>query len=141
MWYADGDKIVRNEYNPATAYAFDRVFGPHTNSDEVYEVAAKPVGDQYSPGIIPLAIKDVFSIIQDVSFPANLTNVVEVAALKEDGCPKVWVVTSDQCHQQAAHGVSIPLFGKVLLALLVIKRIQGLQSLNPNFTEFMKINK
>ncbi|GAU38341.1 hypothetical protein TSUD_395950 [Trifolium subterraneum] len=30
--YADGDKIVRNEYNPATAYAFD----------EVYDVAAKP---------------------------------------------------------------------------------------------------
>ncbi|KAL2346093.1 hypothetical protein Fmac_000093 [Flemingia macrophylla] len=91
-WYADGDKIVRNEYNPASAYAFDRVFGPHTNSDEVYEVAAKPVvkaamegvngtvfaygvtssgkthtmhGDQNSPGIIPLAIKDVFSMIQD----------------------------------------------------------------------------
>lgn len=21
-WYADGDKIVRNQYNPATAYAF-----------------------------------------------------------------------------------------------------------------------
>jgi hypothetical protein len=21
-WYADGDKIVRNEFNPATAYAF-----------------------------------------------------------------------------------------------------------------------
>ncbi|KAJ1400391.1 hypothetical protein SESBI_29598 [Sesbania bispinosa] len=28
----------------------------------------------------------------------------EVAALKEDGCPKVWVVTSDHCQQQAAHG-------------------------------------
>ncbi|KAF5448887.1 hypothetical protein F2P56_029382 [Juglans regia] len=91
-WYADGDKLVRNEYNPATAYAFDRVFGPHTVSQEVYEVAAKPVvkaamegvngtvfaygvtssgkthtmhGDHNSPGIIPLAIKDVFSIIQD----------------------------------------------------------------------------
>ncbi|XVF45366.1 hypothetical protein PTKIN_Ptkin02bG0200100 [Pterospermum kingtungense] len=91
-WYADGDKIVRNEYNPATAYAFDRVFGPHAISQEVYEVAAKPVvkaamegvngtvfaygvtssgktftmhGDQNAPGIIPLAIKDVFSIIQD----------------------------------------------------------------------------
>lgn len=91
-WYADGDKIVRNEYNPATAYAFDKVFGPHTISPEVYEVAAKPVvkaamegvngtvfaygvtssgkthtmhGDQASPGIIPLAIKDVFSIIQE----------------------------------------------------------------------------
>ncbi|XP_048233983.1 kinesin-like protein KIN-7D, mitochondrial isoform X2 [Ricinus communis] len=91
-WYADGDKIVRNEYNPATAYAFDRVFGPHSTSNEVYEVAAKPVvkaamegvngtvfaygvtssgkthtmhGDQNSPGIIPLAIKDVFSMIQD----------------------------------------------------------------------------
>ena len=25
-WYADGDKIVRNEYNPATAYAFGIVF-------------------------------------------------------------------------------------------------------------------
>ncbi|XP_017971537.1 PREDICTED: kinesin-like protein KIN-7D, mitochondrial isoform X1 [Theobroma cacao] len=91
-WYADGDKIVRNEYNPATAYAFDRAFGPHATSQEVYEVAAKPVvkaamegvngtvfaygvtssgkthtmhGDQNAPGIIPLAIKDVFSIIQD----------------------------------------------------------------------------
>lgn len=29
-------------------------------------------GDQYSPGIIPLAIKDVFSMIQDVSFLVNL---------------------------------------------------------------------
>ncbi|XP_050231711.1 kinesin-like protein KIN-7D, mitochondrial isoform X2 [Mercurialis annua] len=91
-WYADGDKLVRNEYNPATAYAFDKVFGPHSVSNEVYEVAAKPVvkaamegvngtvfaygvtssgkthtmhGDQNSPGIIPLAIKDVFSIIQE----------------------------------------------------------------------------
>lgn len=91
-WYADGDKIVRNEYNPATAYAFDKVFGPSTNSKVVYEVAARPVvksamegvngtvfaygvtssgkthtmhGDHISPGIIPLAIKDVFSIIQD----------------------------------------------------------------------------
>ncbi|XP_009610725.1 kinesin-like protein KIN-7D, mitochondrial isoform X1 [Nicotiana tomentosiformis] len=91
-WYADGDKIVRNEYNPATAYAFDRVFGPDTGTQEVYEVAARPVvkaamegingtvfaygvtssgkthtmhGDHNSPGIIPLAIKDVFSIIQD----------------------------------------------------------------------------
>ncbi|KAI9128506.1 hypothetical protein K1719_001499, partial [Acacia pycnantha] len=91
-WYADGEKIVRNEYNPATAYAFDRVFGPHSTSDEVYDVAAKPVvkaamegvngtvfaygvtssgktytmhGDQNCPGIIPLAIKDVFSSIQD----------------------------------------------------------------------------
>ncbi|KAJ0971064.1 hypothetical protein J5N97_019023 [Dioscorea zingiberensis] len=91
-WYADGDKVVRNEYNPATAYAFDRVFGPATTSKVVYDVAARPVvkaamegingtvfaygvtssgkthtmhGDQNSPGIIPLAIKDVFSIIQD----------------------------------------------------------------------------
>lgn len=24
-WYADGDKVVRNEYNPATAYAFGTV--------------------------------------------------------------------------------------------------------------------
>lgn len=91
-WYADGDKIVRNEYNPATAYAFDRVFGDQATSQEVYEVAARPIikaamegvngtvfaygvtssgkthtmhGDQISPGIIPLAIKDVFSMIQD----------------------------------------------------------------------------
>ncbi|XP_043721326.1 uncharacterized protein YacP isoform X4 [Telopea speciosissima] len=28
----------------------------------------------------------------------------EVIALKEDGCPKVWVVTSDRDQQQAAHG-------------------------------------
>ncbi|GAB4860202.1 hypothetical protein Ancab_011681 [Ancistrocladus abbreviatus] len=37
-WYPDGDKIIRSKYNP---------------------------GDQSSLGIIPLAIKDVFSIIQD----------------------------------------------------------------------------
>ncbi|KAL8156351.1 kinesin-like protein KIN-7D, mitochondrial isoform X2 [Apium graveolens] len=91
-WYADGDKIVRNEYNPMTSYAFDKVFGPSTTTQDVYEVAGRPVvknamegingtvfaygvtssgkthtmhGDQNSPGIIPLAIKDVFSIIQD----------------------------------------------------------------------------
>ncbi|XP_073272728.1 kinesin-like protein KIN-7D, mitochondrial isoform X2 [Primulina huaijiensis] len=91
-WYADGDKIVRNEYNPTTAYGFDRVFGSDASTQEVYEIAARPVvkaamegvngtvfaygvtssgkthtmhGDQNSPGIIPLAIKDVFSIIQD----------------------------------------------------------------------------
>eukprot|EP00268_Persea_americana_P022805 TRINITY_DN22601_c0_g1_i1.p1 TRINITY_DN22601_c0_g1~~TRINITY_DN22601_c0_g1_i1.p1 ORF type:complete len:1106 (-),score=268.84 TRINITY_DN22601_c0_g1_i1:302-3619(-) len=91
-WYADGDKVVRSEYNPATAYAFDRVFGPATPSHVVYDVAARPVvkaamegvngtvfaygvtssgkthtmhGDQKSPGVIPLAIKDVFSMIQD----------------------------------------------------------------------------
>ncbi|KAL6183966.1 hypothetical protein ACLB2K_045374 [Fragaria x ananassa] len=28
----------------------------------------------------------------------------EVAALREDGCPKVWVVTSDHVQQHAAHG-------------------------------------
>ncbi|GMH06919.1 hypothetical protein Nepgr_008759 [Nepenthes gracilis] len=28
----------------------------------------------------------------------------EVAALREDGCPKVWVATSDQGQQHAAHG-------------------------------------
>nr|GEW89620.1 kinesin-like protein KIN-7D, mitochondrial [Tanacetum cinerariifolium] len=91
-WYADGDSLVRNEYNPVTAYAFDRVFGPSAVTQEVYEVAGRPVvksamegvlgtvfaygvtssgkthtmhGDHLSPGIIPLAIKDVFSIIQD----------------------------------------------------------------------------
>ncbi|XVF23183.1 hypothetical protein REPUB_Repub13aG0015200 [Reevesia pubescens] len=39
----------------------------------------------------------------------------EVVALKEDGCPKVWVVTSDSCQQQAAYGaVSICLLIKKL---------------------------
>ncbi|KAI3893024.1 hypothetical protein MKX03_026295 [Papaver bracteatum] len=92
-WYADDkEKIVRCQFNPATAYAFDRVFGPATSTKTVYEVAARPVvknamdgingtvfaygvtssgkthtmhGDHISPGVIPLAIKDVFSTIQD----------------------------------------------------------------------------
>lgn len=91
-WYADGDTTVRNEYNPLTAYIFDRVFGPATTTRHVYDVAAQHVvsgamegvngtvfaygvtssgkthtmhGDQKSPGIIPLAVKDVFSIIQE----------------------------------------------------------------------------
>ncbi|KAK7336673.1 hypothetical protein VNO77_17219 [Canavalia gladiata] len=91
-WYADGETIVRNEYNPSIAYAYDRVFGPTTTTRQVYDVAAQHVvsgamegingtvfaygvtssgkthtmhGDQRSPGIIPLAVKDAFSIIQE----------------------------------------------------------------------------
>ncbi|KAL8151389.1 hypothetical protein V2J09_021197 [Rumex salicifolius] len=91
-WYPDADKMVRSQYNQAMAYAFDKVFGPDATTIEVYEVASRPVikaamegvngtvfaygvtssgkthtmhGDQSTPGIIPLAIKDVFSIIQD----------------------------------------------------------------------------
>ncbi|XVF55976.1 hypothetical protein PTKIN_Ptkin06aG0079000 [Pterospermum kingtungense] len=91
-WYADGETIVRNEHNPSVAYAYDRVFGPTTTTRQVYDVAAQHVvngamegingtifaygvtssgkthtmhGDQRSPGIIPLAVKDAFSIIQE----------------------------------------------------------------------------
>ncbi|PQQ01458.1 kinesin-like protein KIN-7K chloroplastic [Prunus yedoensis var. nudiflora] len=91
-WYADGDTIVRNEHNPSIAYAYDRVFGPTTTTRHVYDVAAQHVisgamegvngtifaygvtssgkthtmhGDQRSPGILPLAVKDAFSIIQE----------------------------------------------------------------------------
>ncbi|MCO5567342.1 hypothetical protein L7F22_021032 [Adiantum nelumboides] len=91
-WHADGDMVVRNEYSPLTAYAFDKVFGPTTTTRGVYNVAARNVvrgamegingtvfaygvtssgktytmhGDPKSPGIIPLAVKDVFSIIQE----------------------------------------------------------------------------
>ncbi|XP_048130623.1 kinesin-like protein KIN-7C, mitochondrial isoform X2 [Rhodamnia argentea] len=91
-WYADGEYSVRNEYNPSIAYGFDRVFGPATTTRHVYDVAAQHVvsgamqgmtgtvfaygvtssgkthtmhGEQKSPGIIPLAVKDVFGIIQE----------------------------------------------------------------------------
>ncbi|XP_028775061.1 kinesin-like protein KIN-7E, chloroplastic, partial [Neltuma alba] len=91
-WYADGDHIVRNENNPSVAYGFDKVFGPATTTRHVYDVAAQHVvsgamegingtvfaygvtssgkthtmhGEQKSPGIIPLAVKDVFCIIQE----------------------------------------------------------------------------
>jgi centromeric protein E len=83
---------VRNEHNPTIAYAYDRVFGPTTTTRNVYDIAAHHVvngamegingtifaygvtssgkthtmhGDQRSPGIIPLAVKDAFSIIQE----------------------------------------------------------------------------
>ncbi|KAF2291373.1 hypothetical protein GH714_023375 [Hevea brasiliensis] len=91
-WYADGEHTVRNENNPSIAYGFDRVFGPATTTRHVYDVAAQHVvsgamqgingtvfaygvtssgkthtmhGEQKSPGIIPLAVKDVFGIIQE----------------------------------------------------------------------------
>ncbi|KAJ6685385.1 KINESIN-LIKE PROTEIN KIN-7C MITOCHONDRIAL [Salix purpurea] len=91
-WYADGDSTVRNEYNPSIAYGFDKVFGPATTTRHVYDIAAQHVvsgamkgingtvfaygvtssgkthtmhGEQKSPGIIPLAVKDVFGIIQE----------------------------------------------------------------------------
>ncbi|XP_051150892.1 kinesin-like protein KIN-7C, mitochondrial [Andrographis paniculata] len=91
-WYADGDCNVRNEFNSDITYGFDRVFGPATTTRQVYDVAAQHVvssamkgvngtvfaygvtssgkthtmhGEQKSPGIIPLAVKDVFGIIQE----------------------------------------------------------------------------
>ncbi|XP_024544970.1 kinesin-like protein KIN-7C, mitochondrial [Selaginella moellendorffii] len=91
-WYADGDTSVCSEYNASTVYAFDKVFGPATTTRGVYDIAAQQVvsgamegvngtvfaygvtssgkthtmhGDQKSPGIIPLAVKDVFNIIQE----------------------------------------------------------------------------
>ncbi|GJY60001.1 kinesin-like protein KIN-7K, chloroplastic [Tanacetum coccineum] len=91
-WYADGETILRNEETPSIAYAYDRVFGPTTTTRQVYDIAAQHVvsgamegvngtifaygvtssgkthtmhGDQRSPGIIPLAVKDAFSIIQE----------------------------------------------------------------------------
>ncbi|CAL5056056.1 unnamed protein product [Urochloa decumbens] len=91
-WYADGDTVVRSEQHPNVGYAYDRVFAPTTTTRHVYDVAAQHVvsgamegvngtifaygvtssgkthtmhGDQRSPGIIPLAVKDAFSIIQE----------------------------------------------------------------------------
>ncbi|KAI3683650.1 hypothetical protein L1987_84162 [Smallanthus sonchifolius] len=91
-WYADGETILRNEETPSIAYAYDRVFGPTTTTRHVYDIAAQHVvsgamegvtgtifaygvtssgkthtmhGDQRSPGIIPLAVKDAFTIIQE----------------------------------------------------------------------------
>ncbi|MFS7908189.1 putative plus-end-directed kinesin ATPase [Helianthus anomalus] len=91
-WYADGETILRSDETPSIAYAYDRVFGPTTTTRHVYDIAAQHVvsgamegvtgtifaygvtssgkthtmhGDQRSPGIIPLAVKDAFSIIQE----------------------------------------------------------------------------
>ncbi|XP_073019652.1 kinesin-like protein KIN-7C, mitochondrial [Primulina eburnea] len=91
-WFADGDYTVSNEFNSDIALGFDRVFGPATTTRHVYDVAAQHVvngvmngvngtvfaygvtssgkthtmhGEQKSPGVIPLAIKDVFGIIQE----------------------------------------------------------------------------
>ncbi|OEL25558.1 Kinesin-like protein KIN-7E, chloroplastic [Dichanthelium oligosanthes] len=50
-WYADGDNMVRNEYNPSIAYAFDKVFGPATTTRHVYDVAAQHVVSGAMQGI------------------------------------------------------------------------------------------
>lgn len=91
-WFADGDYTVSNEFNSDIALSFDRVFGPATTTLHVYDVAAQHVisgamngingtvfaygvtssgkthtmhGEQKSPGVIPLAVKDVFGFIQE----------------------------------------------------------------------------
>ncbi|EEC77310.1 hypothetical protein OsI_15968 [Oryza sativa Indica Group] len=50
-WYADGDNMVRNEYNPSIAYAFDKVFGPATTTRHVYDIAAQHVVSGAMEGI------------------------------------------------------------------------------------------
>ncbi|KAK3131887.1 hypothetical protein QOZ80_6AG0512940 [Eleusine coracana subsp. coracana] len=91
-WYADGDTTARSKQNHGVAYAYDRVFGPTATTRHVYDVAAQHVvsgamegingtifaygvtssgkthtmhGDQICPGIITLAVKDAFNIIQE----------------------------------------------------------------------------
>ncbi|KAF0902588.1 hypothetical protein E2562_018082 [Oryza meyeriana var. granulata] len=91
-WYADGETIARSEQNSNNAYAYDQVFGPTTTTHHIYDVVAHYVvsgamkgingtifaygvtssgkthtmhGDQRSPGVIPLAVKDIFNIIQE----------------------------------------------------------------------------
>lgn len=110
-WYADGETILRNEHNPSIAYAYDRVFGPTTTTRHVYDVAAQHVvsgamegvngtifaygvtssgkthtmhGDQRSPGIIPLAVKDAFSIIQETPNREFLLRVSYLEIYNED---------------------------------------------------------
>uniref|UniRef100_A0A0E0L945 Kinesin-like protein n=1 Tax=Oryza punctata TaxID=4537 RepID=A0A0E0L945_ORYPU len=90
-WHADGETVARSEQSNL-AYAYDRVFGPTTTTRHIYDVVAQYVvsgamkgingtifaygvtssgkthtmhGDQISPGIIPLAVKDIFNIIQE----------------------------------------------------------------------------
>ncbi|XP_058089924.1 kinesin-like protein KIN-7E, chloroplastic isoform X2 [Magnolia sinica] len=61
-WYADGDFTVRNEYNASIQYGFGTVFAYGvTSSGKTHTMH----GEQKSPGIIPLAVKDVFGIIQE----------------------------------------------------------------------------
>ncbi|KAK2659463.1 hypothetical protein Ddye_005996 [Dipteronia dyeriana] len=110
-WYADGDFTLRNEFNPSIAYGFDRVFGPATTTRHVYDVAAQHVvggamqgingtvfaygvtssgkthtmhGEQKSPGIIPLAVKDVFGIIQETPGREFLLRVSYLEIYNED---------------------------------------------------------
>eukprot|EP00897_Mesotaenium_endlicherianum_P001320 jgi/Mesen1/1215/ME000129S00317 len=87
--------------SPCDLGLLDKVFGPATPTRSVYDQAAQPVvsaamegingtvfaygvtssgkthtmhGDKKSPGIIPLAVKEVFSIIQEVSCMSCFTS-------------------------------------------------------------------
>uniref|UniRef100_A0A0D9WN27 Kinesin-like protein n=1 Tax=Leersia perrieri TaxID=77586 RepID=A0A0D9WN27_9ORYZ len=91
-WFADGETTVRSEHNSNIGYAYDRVFGPTTATCHIYDDVAQYVvsgamkgingtifaygvtssgkthtmhGDQKSPGVIPLAVKDIFNRIQE----------------------------------------------------------------------------
>ncbi|KAK4481743.1 hypothetical protein RD792_012653, partial [Penstemon davidsonii] len=121
-WYADGDTIVRNEHNPSIAYAYDRVFGPTTTTRHVYDAAAQHVisgamegingtifaygvtssgkthtmhGDQRSPGIIPLAVKDAFSIIQEVLDTTEFCVISSKVLCYEYICSLIIITISD----------------------------------------------
>uniref|UniRef100_J3MC72 Kinesin motor domain-containing protein n=1 Tax=Oryza brachyantha TaxID=4533 RepID=J3MC72_ORYBR len=62
-WYADGVTIVRSEQNSSIAYAYGTIFAYGvTSSGKTHTMH----GDQRSPGVIPLAVKDIFNIIQEV---------------------------------------------------------------------------
>ncbi|KAI3909894.1 hypothetical protein MKW98_012948 [Papaver atlanticum] len=60
--------------------------------------------------VVPVLLVDGYNYVERVDLVFSSESCAdawiekEVAALREDGCPKVWVVTSDHCQQHAAHG-------------------------------------
>lgn len=91
-------------------------------------------GDQNSPGIIPLAIKDVFSMIQDVSFLANLViidflNYIDATVVyyimfnevhRMSLCPFVTIVISLSVCVKCAHHSPFPVCLAIFMLVFVI---------------------
>ncbi|KAA3479488.1 NYN_YacP domain-containing protein [Gossypium australe] len=91
---------------PATSYRRKKVQKEELPEDiELYRVKVVVVFDAMMSGLP--THKETFAGIDIVYSGESCADAwieKEVVALREDGCPKVWVVTSDHCQQHAAHG-------------------------------------
>ncbi|GJN02901.1 hypothetical protein PR202_ga20292 [Eleusine coracana subsp. coracana] len=132
-WYADGDNMVRNEYNPSIAFAFDKVFGPATTTRHVYDVAAQHVvsgameginGTVFAYGVTSSGKTHTMHVINDLLDPTG-----QNLRIREDAQGTYVEGIKEEVVLSPAHALSLIASGEGRLVKLILStHLQTIES-------------